>query len=504
VSRVARCLASIPTAILLLFELGAAQGGNPDPVATPVQAALPAQQVGARPQNPLRPREAPAAIAAADARPLLQSDDALVRGEAALVVAMAQDDGDYQAILDVARDRHRVTRLRGILALGLLGVPGAEVELQRILRAHATRPSPDSKVAAYALARLPAEIGGSSVTTYLQSFQGLSMSRHRDVLLAMLHGTSPTALVGQQDALSQLFHNASIRDSAVRAALLRLLVLTPQQVDDQALTDLLSYGTEIEQLAALRALQSARETPTSQQAEQIVQLAKKAASPRLRAEALATLTRHRHPQSLAIAQLASEPASREEADQKVRTIMALGGHGMTASLLDGFAEFPPTTQAAALRNWGRPLPEDVQATCLTLVVDRDQPLLLRTEAGLALAHAGHRSSAPVLRDLFCENEDSSSLYSLALAILQTHPNPPACDRLLPPGKASLGEAPLHLLALLRAGHPQTRLDCSRILRAQDTDTATLAVWLHALRSSCSWPATTDLLQPLPAPLDELL
>jgi hypothetical protein len=123
--------------------------------------------------------------------------DAIVRGEAALVVAASADASLQATIRTLTTDGEEATRLRAILAMSCLAAPASVVVLERLLEDHQARVSHEGVVAAYALGMLPAELGGSATTRLLTSFTQTSWKRQRDVAMALLLGLS------MQDASSQ-------------------------------------------------------------------------------------------------------------------------------------------------------------------------------------------------------------------------------------------------------------------------------------------------------------
>ena len=62
----------------------------------------------------------------AEAEELLHHRSPELRGEAAMILASSGIRRHHPAILELARDGHPDARLRGILALGILGAPGSE------------------------------------------------------------------------------------------------------------------------------------------------------------------------------------------------------------------------------------------------------------------------------------------------------------------------------------------------------------------------------------------
>src|SRR5690606_26132904 len=135
---------------------------------------------------PAQDAEAPAPLETAIAK-LLDHPDPVVRGEAALCLAIDARPESSAGIRQTARDTALGARMRGLIALAVAELPGAEVELARVLD-DAEPDAPEAWAAAFALARLPDSRPNPALDAITARIDGGSRKRHRDLVRALLAG----------------------------------------------------------------------------------------------------------------------------------------------------------------------------------------------------------------------------------------------------------------------------------------------------------------------------
>ncbi len=469
-------------------------------VGTP--AAVPQQPAAATVDSPLR------RLVQADAQRLVTSPDAAVRGEAALLLAASGEARHYPAVLAVAREPDPEAHLRGLVALGLLAAPGAEFHLEQVLDASQTRVQPAGTAAALGIGLLP-EAAAGAVGRYLARFQRSSYRRQRDALLAMLAGLGTAAQPSCALALQTLLRDDANRDDELRIRLVTVLGGTPHGLPTGLSADLLDRGGAAVRSAILQALAATAEPggePDPALLERIVRLQEHDASAEVRAAALLWLTAWRHLPALERAAVAVRSSHPPEAAQGVRSALALAGGAMRRALEPVIlAEERPALRAALLAAFDPPFGEELAAACRRQAADRRLPLPLRTASALALGRAGDINAAPLLRDLFQENDDAEALEAVARALLRLEPDAPELDRLAPGGRTGeLLRTPQRLRALLLAGHGGAARFALQQLAATDTTPAVQVAVLAALRQALFPERSLPASGLLPAPLRGVL
>jgi HEAT repeat protein len=422
-----------------------------------------------------------ARVVQSDARKLLADPDPVVRGEAALAVATAKDPADYDSILAVARDKEPEARLRGLVALGLQGAPGAEQVLVGHLGEAEARESDAAIAAACALGLLPDD-AATLISKTLAAFLRGSQRRQRDALLALLTALATRDCKDQHQPLIHLLEDAAIRDVVVRAAVLEALARTSPGIPERLQKQVLERGEPSERIAVLRPLDAAKGLPETILAV-VVRLATSDGVAAVRATALAALTSARHLPALDLAARALKSQRPEEVEQGVRTALALGGGSMRGALeRHVLATADHGLQAAMLRGFVGSISPEFAETCRRIGADRKKPLPLRAEAALLLGRHGDERAVPILRDAFLDAEDPDLLLALASAVLKLEKEPPDLQRLHRGTQSQdLWSEPARLCALVHAGHPAAVRLLLEGLRAPATVPAQRAALLRVFR-----------------------
>ncbi|HLQ38925.1 MAG TPA: hypothetical protein VK348_14040 [Planctomycetota bacterium] len=420
-----------------------------------------------------------------EAQRLVAAADPTVRGEAALVLGGSKDPRNYAAVLAVAKDQDLEARVRGLVALGLLSVPGAESLLDDTLQQSQTRVKPDGIGAAFALGLLPPD-AGASVTRLLLRFQASSYKRQHDLLATLLAALADTPHPAAERALQQLLDDAANRDEGLRAQIITVLAAIDGALPAERVRKILDTGANEERLAAVQALLRRPADPAF--LPLLLRLQAQDPAPEVRAAALAWLTHARHLPALDLAARAIKSIQPVEAAQGVRSALKLGGGGMREAVAERILATPsPTVQTAMLRAFDVAGTEPFGEACLKLAAERRKPIELRVAAARVAARVFEERSAVVLRDLFLEATDVATLLDLVSTLLAVHQQPPGLGRLLPAEVlADPQRLAARLQALLAANHP----DAGRFLlqRLQgDSTPAEKAALLHAFRLARQQP-----------------
>jgi hypothetical protein len=442
-------------------------------------------------------------LVAAEAAPLAQASDPLVRGEAALVLASTGEARWHETVLAVAKDDDARARLRGILALGFLAAPGSETMLRELLAASGTRVKPEGVAAAFALGVMPDAIAPAEATDCLGHFLGSSMKRQRDVLLALLGGLGGHAPVLQQRGLLLVYDDSANRDPQVRAALVLAMARIPATLTPARIEHALRTGAAEERRAVLQACARSVDPPAS-----LLQLfahhCEQDPDPQTRAAALAVLTRLRHLPALEVAARAVRSNDPTEVEQATRSVLQLGGSSMRRALEAELQGLGQAQQAALLTAFQGPLDDDFAVAVQKIAGERKNPIALRTAAGLALTQAEVHAAVPVLRDVFLDARGAAPLRSLAHALLQLEQPAPDLARLHDGRPDDLAEQPERLAALLEAGHPQAARFCLEQLQRHNLPPAAAAGLLRAWRLAALPLPPDELFVLLPQALREIL
>ncbi len=427
-----------------------------------------------------------ARMVADDAAQLVTHPDAVVRGEAALVLAARHEPQNHQAIVAVAKDPNERAALRGILALGLQATPGTATVLGDLLADQSSRVGPAGVAAAYALGSLPPDHAPTVVTSVLSSFLQGSLKRQRDVLLALLLGLRQNDQTPQLTALRRLFDDESNRDAEVRSRLLLLLLPIDPTLDATRLRKLLDRGSDEERAALVGWLAT---NPCAADAElqaPVERLATQSGRPELRAAALAMLTRLRHLPALEIAAKALRSDHPVEVAQGASSALQIGGTSMRRALERHLGvETNPERQAAILSVWSAPPSPDLADLCARLALDRSKSLVLRTTAALTLSRADAERAAPLLRDLFRDADRPELLADLAAAMKRQAGSEDVPLNRLVNGSTDLRQHPERWRALLTTGHPQAIRQLLTKLSSRNAPADDLAVALASWRQATS-------------------
>jgi hypothetical protein len=419
--------------------------------------------------------------------------DAIVRGEAALVVAASADASLQATIRTLTTDGEEATRLRAILAMSCLAAPASVVVLERLLEDHQARVSHEGVVAAYALGMLPAELGGSATTRLLTSFTQTSWKRQRDVAMALLLGLSMQDASSQATVLRRLFDDESNRDPEIRSQLLLLLLSVDRTLDAKVLLRVLDRGSDDERDAMLRWLASNTSPFDDALAPQLENIAAKGASAE-RATALAALTRMKLPSALVLAEKALHSSDPAESGQGLRSMLSLGGASVVSVLERHLADGTNhERQAALLAGYIAPLSCELSDMCARLGADALQPLSLRTAAATALARTAPQRSMP----------QRSALPALAGTLMRVEPTPPPLARLLEE-PVDLRQHPERWEALLQAGHPEATRAVLQCLTPPRDAAADVAMALGLWRRTMVLPPVRTVCAAAPAVLRKVL
>lgn len=390
-----------------------------------------------------------AAFAAVDAIAVraLDSGDPVTRGEAALWLAQSGRAEHYAAFLALAQDEAPAARHRAILALGMLGAPGAEAFLGRLLVD--SDPDEDAELAAFALGLLDDAQPVPAIDALLRRVQGGSRRRFGPALGALLAGLGTAPHPSRAVWLREVRDDPTSRSDA-------LVVLAQAALDhcDQPLTRaealaFLDHDAPSVRRLGLRAWRPAWR-PGDAETNRIVHLARGDADPGVRAEALALLGRLLDRRALDLAERAAASRFAEEAGTGARVWLALAGDAARAAIeariLNG--RVADDVRAALLGVLPAPLPPPILLLCHDLA-HGDGPFALRTAAALALARADSVLAPAALATVFFAGtaDHAHDLVRLAEALRALDRLPAVQAELV--GKAALDDLP-GLAARLRA------------------------------------------------------
>ncbi|MBK8101442.1 MAG: hypothetical protein IPK26_30545 [Planctomycetes bacterium] len=444
-------------------------------------------------------------LVVADAEKALHDSDATVRGEAALLLAGTGDPTWHDEILAVAKEEEPAARDRGLVALGLLGAPGTDRVLGRVLDDSSSRVKPEGLAAALALGLMAPEAAPGEVARILTRFLQANYKRQRELIGAVLLAMAGRDQSPQRVALLQLFDDAANRDPLLRAQLVLVLGRVQGALDVPRLAAAIERGLPEERLAALTVLRDHPRDGEAPLLPTLTRLATTGGTPELRAMALAVLTRMRHLPALDMAARATRSAHAVEAAQGARSALLLGGAGMRGPLEQQIlATATPALQAAMLGAFSGPLSTEFADTCLRLAANRKGGIALRVAAALTLAQGDDERCIPVLRDAFLDSDDPAQLEALAVALLRIEKTPPPLDRLHRGSRPEdLAGEPTRLIALLVAGHPQAQRVVLTGLQRPTTPPKERAALLRAWRLACQFALPRERARLLPESLRPL-
>lgn len=444
-------------------------------------ATLVAQAPGGR----LSPSSGLERIVAEDASKLLAHPDAVVRGEAAMVVASAGHRDAVATLQRLAVDPAPAARQRALLALGPLADAGTVLRLDECLRSHADHSEQDAVAAAFALGQSSDAVAHGALAQLFNTIVQSSWKRQRDTLLAVLLGLAGNIDAVDPAPLRRLYDDSSNRDPEVRALLLHLLLKheNPAASERAAwLRRVLARDSEAEREVATQHLAGEAQPSDEELVRQIVWTASHGSNGALRAQALRALTRWRHPAARAAAEAAlagDDPAAVGEA---LRTLSSTADTERLAALgARVVAEQRPSLLPALLANFSAPLPANLRDHCARLAADAAGADAVRSAAALALARAEPVRAETLLRDVFRTCESAPQLSALAQAMATGGATVPL-DRLLSHG-TDLRLEPERWIALLRAGHAEAERQVLMHLQdrkaSSETLRTTLRVWRRA-------------------------
>ena len=408
-------------------------------------------------------------LVTSDAARALASDDAVTRGEAALVVAIGGARRHQAEILELASDPAPAARRRALLALGLMATPEAVQRLEEELRTVEGREGLDGVFAAYALGLVPIDQAGTSVARTLTLFRRGSWKRQRDVLLALLlaMGTQPERT--ELGALRLLREEDANRDELVRTALLELLLPVDRSLQQRDLERLLRRGAAGERRAVVRHVARRPADSDDPWTATLLRLADRDRDADIRRLALLGLARRRHLPALDLAARALRSDDAAERTQAVESMLAIGGASMRgvleAHLLD---ERDLLRLGALLEGFRAPPSERLLARAAAIGGDSGAPPATRVAAAELIVRADPDRAAPMLRDQFRQLDDKDLLHRVARALHRVEGEPTELSRLmeLP---AALDQHVDRWQALLAAGHAQARRHVLATLQDREAD-----------------------------------
>lgn len=429
---------------------------------------------------------------------LLQDSDPTLRGEAALALATTKDPRYHTRIRAIAKDRREAARLRGLVALGVLGAPGAETLLGDVLL-RPGRETPDRSAAALGLGLLPDSFPAPAIERYLNRVDGGSYRKHHDTLTSLLVGFSIAPHPSRAPSLVALLEDDANRDPDVHRLALRALAHVPGGLPDTDLAEWLTSRHESARLGMLEALLSAQRDLTPDELSKIEVAAVKDRSPRVRAAALRVLTQQRKLSSLQLGMVALRSTHTEEAAAGVENARRLGGGTIRVAMESQILHTTrPDLQAAMLRAYDASSNEEFIDGCLRLAEDRRSAESVRVHAAALAARSGERKSRAALRRLFVEAEDAANLRVLARAILALDPSLIGSDRVFPAATSTdLRLLPVRMEALLSAGYPGAGALLREALTSDDLRANTKALLVRALRMALLRDEDARLLAALP-------
>ncbi len=452
------------------------------------------------------PDTLPPALAAAqkDLLALLEDRDAEVRGEAALALAMTSDSRYYTEILAIAKDRSQDARLRGIIALGYLGAPGAESFLGQLLR-KAPRRSPERAAAALALGLLPDQTPVPALHRHLEEASS-GYKAHLDTLKAWLAGVGQEAHPSFGTRVQSILEDDSNRYPDLRRLAMRALATMPDRFAQFELSMWLESPKVQDRIGAIdAAIQSGAEL-TRADLDALTRTAQSDRDPAIRAAALKLLTDQRHLPALEVGVRALRSNDPREVAAGVRTARLLGGGAIRAAVESQIlATDKPDLQAAMLVAYDVSVSADFLKGCLLLAADRRAHDKVRVEAAALLARSGDSRCRPILRALFASVEDPEQLRSLARAMDTLDPSLIALDKIFPPSSVTdLRLLPARMSALLASSHPASGHLLCQVLQSREVDDATKAKVIRGLRTTVAKPFDEEVVLLLPRQLQPIL
>ncbi len=412
---------------------------------------------------------------------MLEHPDAVVRGEAALGLATTRKDHHHDAILKVARDKVSAARIRGILAMGILGSPGSESFLGDLLL-DAPRGTPEQTVAALSLGLLPDTDSAPAIDAFFQKIQGGSYKRNAELLSALLYGLSKGSHPSKLPFIQRLLDDASNKIPELRRLAIAVLANVPDSLDSEETSSLLHSSMAEDRIGILNAIQNHKTVLEQKDLKYVSQLARKSNDSRVRVSALTMMTKRRQPEALDIGVRALRTSNPEEASAAVETCLHFGSGPFREALERRIlSTHKPAVQEAMLQAFRPPASKGFVGQCLSIASDRKNHLGVRVQAAALAARAKDPRSTVMLRSLFRLAEDPLHLTALANACAHISPESALAEELFPPRTArDLRLLPARIHALLKAEHLEA-LPMLRKALAMKGSPATLAGILRAYR-----------------------
>lgn len=433
----------------------------------------------------------------AQLRDLLGDENPELRGEAALAAAASSGDQDlYSPILAMAGEREEpAARHRAILAVGLLGSPGAEVFLGDLFESSRPR-SVERLLAALALGMLPDGTAAPALDRFLNRVQGGSIKRNRDALACLLLGLSCGEHPSKMEALRALLGDAAIKDLSIRQLLIHAMAHVPSPENVALLLKLLDQAGADVAVAALTVLADPRCRLDGDATGRIRKLAQRSGDPRLRAAALDVLVSRRDVSALEMAPRAITSKHPCLIGAGMRAVLCLGGGSLRDELDNAIlARRDPLQQAKMLEVSRGPHGHEFLVAVGEIARAKDRPMELRVQAAAVVAAAGWKSIVPTLSNLFLLAADPRQLCTLAKCLQKLDVDMTAK---VYPAKSLDSATRLsgRLRALIAAGNASAVAALSAALKNKDLAVETRIEMLRAYRLAHQpWPDATLKLAP---------
>jgi hypothetical protein len=363
----------------------------------------------------------------------LDAKDPIARGEAALWLADSGSPQHYDAILRVAKDPAAPARHRGILAVGRLGVAGAEAFLGRLVLA-SNAEDPDAAIAAFALGQLDDSVPAPSIDALLRRAQGGSRRRNEAVLTALVAGLATKPHASRAMTVRTLVEDESNRSAALTVCGLAMLEKVHTPVAQERLAAWLGSEHADVRRAAIAVCAGERQH-FARAAARLQRLARADTDPGVRAAALRALGQHLDPSATDLADRALRSRFPIEAATAAEVLLALAGSARRRDVEERALApgLTPELRGALLEVLPPPLSPRVLLFCHDRAQDAGAPLGLRTAAALTLARADSVLASAALHVVFAAADEEAAtrlafalhgrdgLQSIAARILPTDP-----------------------------------------------------------------------------------
>jgi hypothetical protein len=381
-----------------------------------------------------------------------EGEGALVRAEAALILAHLAPERAEAACRAAAAARDPRARAVGMLALGVLAPPGAEVLLGRAFADD--RDETVRLAAAHGLGLLPGGQPAPALDRYLTRIDGGNYRRHRDALAAIVAGMARTPHPARRAWLRRLLDDEANRDAGLRALAIHALARAGDRPEAAEIRERLEAEDPIVRLAAVLDLGGDPEAAAAH-TETLASLAGDDADPRVRAGAVDALVRARRPAALAVADRALRAAEGSDLAAGVQAATELGGGPQRDELAAQIAAEPdPGRRAAMLGAWRGRVPPVLADAAFTFAADRSQDLAARALATHVLARAGDERAVPLLRLLVVDGDEGDLLALLIEDLARLGADGDLSERLGPAADGARQHLAPRLEALFRLGRPE--------------------------------------------------